>query len=165
MRTFASILKNTPPSKIFNIYEEVSVSEKKALMMELLESDDTISIEDLIVDKSNPLHIICSFMAILESVKDKLVIMRQDELYGPIILTRRPEEWDPRTPDEIDRDAEIAEAEADDSAPEDFNILTREAEMRLEDMIKANEEFSDDSSEEEEYVGDEEEIILEDEDE
>lgn len=165
LRTFASILKNTPPSKIFNIYEEVSVSEKKALMMELLESDDTISIEDLIVDKSNPLHIICSFMAILESVKDKLVIMRQDELYGPIILTRRPEEWDPRTPDEIDRDAEIAEAEADDSAPEDFNILTREAEMRLEDMIKANEEFSDDSSEEEEYVGDEEEISLEDEDE
>ncbi len=159
LRTFAGILKNTPPSKIFNIYEEVSVSEKKALMMELLDDHDSITIEDLIVDKSNPLHIICSFMAILESVKDKLVVMRQDVLYGPICLIKRTDEWVPDIQDSISD-----ENGKDSSAPEDFNILTREAEMRLEDMIKQEDGLSDEGSVDE-YLGDEEEINLEDDDE
>lgn len=164
--TFASLLQNTPPSKIFNIYEEVSLNEKKALMMELLETKESITIEDLIVDKTNPLHIIVSFMAILESVKDKLILIKQEVLYGSIVIEKRPEEWDPRSYDEIDREAEEIEKSYGDA--KDFNILTREAELRLEDMINENNELNEELDEEEgeaEFVGDEEEIDLEDDDE
>ena len=135
-------------------------------MMELLETKESITIEDLIVDKTNPLHIIVSFMAILESVKDKLILIKQEVLYGPIVIEKRPEEWDPRSYDEIDREAEEIEKSSGDA--KDFNILTREAELRLEDMISENNELNEELDEEEgeaEFVGDEEEIDLEDDDE
>lgn len=167
--TFAALLENTPPSKIFNIYEEVSLHEKKALMMELLETHDSITIEDLIVDKTNPLHVIVSFMAILESVKDRLVLMKQDVLYGPIVLVKRPEDWTHgESYDEIDRRAAGEEEKSKRTEASDFNILTREAEMRLEDMISENKELAeelDEDDEKVEFVGEEEEIDLEDDDE
>lgn len=162
--TFSRILATTPPSKIFNIYEEVSVKEKKALILELLDERDQITIEDLIIDRENPLHVICSFLAILESVKEHLILFSQQELYGPIYIERRPIDWDPTLVDRYDREAdEYVEHNLED--PEDFTILTKDAEMRLDDMIKRESEKSADEESEDEYLGDEEEIALEDDDE
>ena len=166
-RTFSDILKKTPPSKIFNIYQSVSVKEKRALMAELLEDREEINIEDLIVDFNNPLHVICSFMAILESAKDHTIIFRQEKEYGTIYIMRRPQDWDPSMVDEYDREADIYEKENLED-PEDFTILTREAEMRLDDLVeKKKEERIEEEPEEEEveYTGEEETIDMDDEDE
>lgn len=160
--TFSQILAKTPPSKIFNIYEEVSVKEKKALMLELLDQKTQISIEDLIVDSENPLHVICSFLAILESVKDHLILFSQKVLYGPIYIERRPIDWDPALVDRYDQEADEY-IKHDLSDPEDFTILTPEAEMKLDDMIKKQEE--DKKIEDDVFIGDEEEVALEDDDE
>lgn len=143
-RTFASILKKTPPSKIFNIYQPVSIKEKRALMMELLEENDEIRIEDLIVDFSNPLHIICSFLSILEAAKDHTILFRQEKEYETIYIHKRPQNWDPRLVDDYDKEADIYEAEGLED-PEDFTILSRDAEMRLEDLVdkKAKEREKD----------------------
>ena len=138
-RTFSDILKKTPPSKIFNIYQSVSVKEKRALMAELLEDREEINIEDLIVDFNNPLHVICSFMAILEAAKDHTIIFRQEKEYGTIYIMRRPQDWDPSMVDEYDREADIYEKENLED-PEDFTILTREAEMRLDDLVEKKKE-------------------------
>lgn len=166
-RTFSDILKKTPPSKIFNIYQSVSVKEKRALMAELLEDREEINIEDLIVDFNNPLHVICSFMAILEAAKDHTIIFRQEKEYGTIYIMRRPQDWDPSMVDEYDREADIYETENLED-PEDFTILTREAEMRLDDLVeKKKEERIEEEPEEEEveYTGEEETIDMDDEDE
>ena len=166
-RTFSDILKKTPPSKIFNIYQSVSVKEKRALMAELLEDREEINIEDLIVDFNNPLHVICSFMAILEAAKDHTIIFRQEKEYGTIYIMRRPQDWDPSMVDEYDREADIYEKENLED-PEDFTILTREAEMRLDDLVeKKKEERIEEEPEEEEveYTGEEETIDMDDEDE
>lgn len=159
--TFSSILAKTPPSKIFNIYEEVSVKEKKALILELLDERKEITIEDLIIDTDNPLHVICAFLAILESVKEHLILFSQRKLYGPIYIERRPMDWDPSLVDRYDQEADEY-IEHDLSDPEDFTILTPEAEMRLDDMIKKKER---DEEESDDFIGDEEEIDLEDDDE
>ena len=166
-RTFSDILKKTPPSKIFNIYQSVSVKEKRALMAELLEDRGEINIEDLIVDFNNPLHVICAFMAILEAAKDHTIIFRQEKEYGTIYIMRRPQDWDPSMVDEYDREADIYEKENLED-PEDFTILTREAEMRLDDLVeKKKEERIEEEPEEEEveYTGEEETIDMDDEDE
>ena len=166
-RTFSDILKKTPPSKIFNIYQSVSVKEKRALMAELLEDREEINIEDLIVDFNNPLHVICSFMAILAAAKDHTIIFRQEKEYGTIYIMRRPQDWDPSMVDEYDREADIYEKENLED-PEDFTILTREAEMRLDDLVeKKKEERIEEEPEEEEveYTGEEETIDMDDEDE
>ena len=166
-RTFSDILKKTPPSKIFNIYQSVSVKEKRALMAELLEDREEINIEDPIVDFNNPLHVICSFMAILEAAKDHTIIFRQEKEYGTIYIMRRPQDWDPSMVDEYDREADIYEKENLED-PEDFTILTREAEMRLDDLVeKKKEERIEEEPEEEEveYTGEEETIDMDDEDE
>ena len=166
-RTFSDILKKTPPSKIFNIHQSVSVKEKRALMAELLDDREEINIEDLIVDFNNPLHVICSFMAILEAAKDHTIIFRQEKEYGTIYIMRRPQDWDPSMVDEYDREADIYEKENLED-PEDFTILTREAEMRLDDLVeKKKEERIEEEPEEEEveYTGEEETIDMDDEDE
>lgn len=165
-RTFSEILKKTPPSKIFNIYQSVSVKEKRALMSELLEEKEEIAIEDLIVDYSNPLHIICSFMAILEAAKDHTILFRQEENYATIYISRRPQDWDPGKVDEYDKEADVYESQNLED-PEDFTILTREAEMRLDDLAqkKAEERMKNEPLPEEvEYTGEEEDIDLDDED-
>ena len=165
-RTFSDILKKTPPSKIFNIYQPVSIKEKRALMMELLDEKEEIRIEDLIVDYTNPLHIICSFLSILEAAKDHTILFRQDEQYGTIYIHKRPQDWDPRMVDEYDREADIYEKE-DLEDPEDFTILTRDAEMRLDDLVekKAEERKSEEEPpREEEYTGEEEVLDFDDED-
>lgn len=161
--TFKDILGKIPPSKIFNIYEEVSIKEKKALMLELLDLKNKLEIEELIVDKDNPLHIICAFMAILESVKENIIIFSQEVQYGPIFIERRPIDWDPLQADIYDKEADEYEKYNLEDA-EDFTILSKEASMDLDWMIEERKatQDSDDEEYEEIFLGEEEEVSLED---
>ena len=160
--TFKDILGKIPPTKIFNIYEEISINEKKALMFELLDQKARIVIDELIVNMDNPLHVICAFMAILESVKENTIIFSQKVLYGPIYIERKPIDWDPKQVDLYDREADDYE-KYDLGTVEDFSILTKEAEMDLDAILEEkNAERGDNSEIVELYIGDEEEISLED---
>ena len=151
--TYRSLVEQIAPNKIFNVYEEVTVKEKIALMQELLEKQGTIRLTDLIVDASNPLHIICSFMAILESCKFGMIYIRQDETYGDITITAKPLDIDVRDADDVDRAYdEIVEHSLEDA--DDFSILTEEAKERIEEEEKEEEE-----DDEPEYVGDEENLL------
>lgn len=164
-RTFSNILSKTPPSKIFNIYQSVSIKEKRALMSELLDDRESITIEDLIVDRENPLHVICSFLAILEAAKDRTILFKQDECWGSIYITKRPIDWDPDKADEYDREADIYEKE-DLCDVEDFSILTREAEMRIDDLVEEKREEREKAEPEDEYefTGEEDDIEIGDDD-
>ncbi len=91
LATFSRLMTTITPNKVFNVYESVTVNEKIALMQELFETKEYISIEDLIIHLGSPLHIICSFMAILDACKLRMITLVQTEPYGPILIRRRDE--------------------------------------------------------------------------
>ena len=123
METFMQMMKSYDiiDEKVFNVYENVSEKEKLALMTELFEKKDQIMFSDLFV-KRTPEHIICAFLAVLEAVKDKIILVEQDKLFGDMILTRRPVDWNPNLADDYDAEYdEITENHLEDE--DDFSIV------------------------------------------
>ena len=126
-------------------------------MNELLEDHDMILITDIIVHLDRADHIICSFMAILEATKWKMILLRQDEPYGQIYITKRPQDWDPEKVDEYDREHDrlLEEGAAEEEIlPDDSGFID-----------DSEDEDDDERDEDDVFIGDEEEIDLEDEDE
>ena len=126
MNTFMEMMKNYDfvEEKIFNVYEEVTEKEKIALMNELFETKDQIMFSDLFIKKT-PEHVICSFLAVLESVKDKMILVDQPEPFGDMILTKRPADWNPNLADDYDSDYdEIKDNKLEDD--DDFSIVEEE---------------------------------------
>ena len=126
MDTFMEIMKNYSfiEEKVFNVYEDVTEKEKIALMNELFETRDQIQFTDLITKKT-PMHVICAFLAVLESVKDKMILVDQPVLFGDMTLTKRPVDWDPNLADDYDAEYdEMKENHLEDE--DDFSVLTEE---------------------------------------
>lgn len=89
LNTFSSIMAKISPVKVFNVYEEVSVNEKLTYLNELFEIKDEITIEELILHLDKPLHVICSFMAILDACKFKMISIYQKIPYQTIYIKKR----------------------------------------------------------------------------
>lgn len=104
VETFYNVLKSYKvlDNKVFNVWEEVSEREKITLMNELLEKHDSIKFSDIIINMKSPSHVICSFLAVLEAVKDKIILIEQPELFGEMTITKRPEDYNPNFADEYD---------------------------------------------------------------
>jgi segregation and condensation protein A len=74
------------------MYEEISVNEKITLMNELIEDKKECMFTDLLTRDGNPMDVICAFMAILEAVKFRMIIIFQNKIFGDIKICARPEE-------------------------------------------------------------------------
>lgn len=92
LKTFSKILSKISPERIFNIYEEVSVNEKIALMHELFTANAEISFQDIVVRDDSPLDVICAFLAILEAVKIRMIRIYQNMVFGDIRVVKREEQ-------------------------------------------------------------------------
>lgn len=158
-KAFRTIIEKKAPAKLFNVFEEVSVKEKRAYMMELFETKDQITISEVIVHFDQPLHIICSFMAILEMAKDKVIVFQQNEPNGEIYIVQRPQDWTASLADEYDKDYdEVVENDLTD--PDDYSIISDE---RKEEIRKElNQEEKEEKEPEDIFVGDEEDLLDED---
>lgn len=84
LKTFSSIVKQYSSEKILDMYEEISVSEKLALINELLENKGECFFTDLIIRNGNIMDVVCAFMAILEAVKFKTATIYQNRMFGDI---------------------------------------------------------------------------------
>ncbi|MCQ2397903.1 MAG: segregation/condensation protein A [Sphaerochaetaceae bacterium] len=124
IRLFSSV--QSVSEKVFNVYEEVSDKEKIALMNELLEKQDSIMFTDLFKDKRTPMHIICAFLAVLEAVKDKMVLVDQPVLFGDMTITRRPEDWNPNLADSYDSTYDEMESKKYRVEPDNFSVMDDE---------------------------------------
>lgn len=102
LETFTKLVKSIAPDKVFNVYESVSLNEKIALMDELLEKEDTISLEDVIVHMDSKIDIICAFMAILECCKLNKIVIYQAEPYGDIVIKAKAQDFSGEDADAID---------------------------------------------------------------
>ena len=107
IRDLVSVFKSLMDSckideKIFNIYEEVSEREKMTLLNELLEKKEVVKFSELFSFHPTPSHIICSFLAVLGQVKDKIITVQQSEIFGEIDIKKRPKDYNPKKADEYD---------------------------------------------------------------
>ena len=159
LEAFVRLASKTNPAKIFNVYEEVSIDEKKALLMEILDQKERCSLEDLIVHLDNRMHIACSFLAILEMAKDRLILISQEEEYGEIFITKRPGDWEPEFPDENDDLYDKITASRQKGV--NYSIITKEAEALI--IEKEKEEAP--AGPVEEMIGEEEFIQMDEDDE
>ena len=92
LSTFSTIISSLSTERIIDLYEEVSVNEKLSLIYELLETRGEFFFTDLIVKADSTMDIICAFLAILESVKSRRIIILQNKLFGDIKIKGRGEE-------------------------------------------------------------------------
>lgn len=158
LRTFAKLLKTITPSKVFNVYEEVTVNEKITLMNELFETVDVIHLMDVIIHPDEPLHVICAFMAILESTKFKMILIEQPDPFGDIIIRKRSQDFDQQMADEYDEeyDDAVEHGYGDEEDEDDFSIIHDADEAGMDDEENAILYEYDEESEEE--------ILLDDDD-
>ena len=91
MRTFAALMRHIPGERIFDLSEEVTVNEKTTLMIELLENKGECRFTDLITHSRSVMDIVCAFLAVLESVKVRMIIILQNRMFGDILIRPRPE--------------------------------------------------------------------------
>jgi len=92
LSTFSTIVSSLSNERIIDLYEEVSVNEKLSLINELLELRGEFFFTDLIVKENSTMDIICAFLAILESVKARNIVILQNKLFGDIKIKSRSDE-------------------------------------------------------------------------
>jgi segregation and condensation protein A len=87
LRTFSSIVSSLSSERIIDLYEEVTVNEKISLIDEYLETKQEFFFTDLIVKSQSIMEIVCSLLAILEAVKNRMVSIFQNRMFGDIRIT------------------------------------------------------------------------------
>lgn len=99
LRTYVELLSKLDDlsGQVFNVYEEVTVNSKITLLNELLDSKPEIGFLELVSDTTSRAHIISAFLAVLECVRDEMILIRQDSAYGDIAITRRPQDYVPES--------------------------------------------------------------------
>src|SRR6185369_15940793 len=89
LQTFSKIMKGLSPERIIDLYEEVSVNEKVALVYELLETRGSFLFTDLVTRPESILDVVCAFPALLELVKTRQIVLEQSRLFGDIRISAR----------------------------------------------------------------------------
>jgi segregation and condensation protein A len=90
LKTFSAIMRHLPGERIFDLYEEVSVNEKITLLTELLENRGECSFTDLVVRNGSVMDIVCAFLAVLEAVKIRMILIFQNRMFGDILIKPNP---------------------------------------------------------------------------
>jgi segregation and condensation protein A len=85
LKTFSALMRMSG-ERIIDLYEEVSVNEKITLMTELLENRGECSFTDLVVRNGSVMDIVCAFLAILEAVKIRMIVIFQNRMFGDILI-------------------------------------------------------------------------------
>ena len=94
LKTFSGLMTNLTSERIIDLYEEVSINEKVALMTELLETRGECTFAELVVRNGSVMDIVCAFLAVLESVKLRVISIYQNRMFGDIMI--RPYEKAPK---------------------------------------------------------------------
>jgi segregation and condensation protein A len=88
LKSFSSLIGGITSERIIDMYEEVSINEKTALIHELLECRQVFAFHDLITRPGSTLDIVCAFLALLEAVKYRIIAIRQHRRFGDIQIRR-----------------------------------------------------------------------------
>jgi segregation and condensation protein A len=86
LKTFSVLMSHLSGERIIDLYEEVSVNEKLTLLNEFLEKRGECNFTDLMVRKGSVLDIVCAFLAVLEAVKIRMIMVFQNRMFGDILI-------------------------------------------------------------------------------
>lgn len=86
LKIFSELTPGITKETIIDLYEEVSVNEKITLLYEILESKGECRFTDLIIRTFSILDKVCAFLALLEVVKQRMVLVLQNRMFGDIII-------------------------------------------------------------------------------
>ena len=81
----------------------ISINEKVALMYELFESKKEFYFTELLTRTNSMMDVVCAFLALLESVKQKRILILQNKLFGDILIRPREEEANEEVSDGLDK--------------------------------------------------------------
>lgn len=93
IRVFQQILERARTRPIINVDEEtVTVSQMMGYFKRVLVLDDRpVRLKNLLGSVQSKQALICAFLALLEMVRLQAVLLRQDRMYGDILLKKQPE--------------------------------------------------------------------------
>ena len=89
LKTFSKLMSDLSGEgmeQIVSLYEEVTINEKTALLMEILEDKGECRFTDLIIRHGSVLDKICAFLALLEAVKMRMILVLQHRMFGDILI-------------------------------------------------------------------------------
>ena len=86
LRIFTELTPGLSHERIIDLYEEVSVNEKIALLYEILELRGECSFADLVIRTGSVLDKVCACLALLETVKQRMVLVFQNRMFGDIVI-------------------------------------------------------------------------------
>jgi segregation and condensation protein A len=86
LKSFSVLVRNVGREQVINLFEEITVNEKTALLLELLEKNGECRLSDLIVRTQSVMDIVCAFLAVLEAVKIKMIVILQHRMFGDIVI-------------------------------------------------------------------------------
>jgi segregation and condensation protein A len=89
LKAFSKLMANLSHERVINMYEEVTVNEKTTLLSELLETRGECSFTDIVTRGGSALDIICAFLAMLEAVKTRMILVFQNRIFGDIKIRPR----------------------------------------------------------------------------
>lgn len=88
-QVFSKMISDLSAEKIIDLYEEISTSEKIALIYEKLEDREEFPFVELIVRPDSIMDVICAFLAVLEASKNKIIRVFQNRMFGDIFIRKR----------------------------------------------------------------------------
>ena len=86
LRIFSALSPGLTEERIIDLYEEVSINEKITLLYEVLEKRGECRFTDLVIRDASILDKVCAFLALLEVVKQRMVLVLQNRMFGDIII-------------------------------------------------------------------------------
>ena len=86
LKIFSGFTSGLSKERIIDLYEEVTVNEKIALLYEILEERKECLLTDLIIHSGSIPDFVCAFLALLEVVKQRMVLVFQNRMFGDIII-------------------------------------------------------------------------------
>jgi segregation and condensation protein A len=88
LKSFSKLTQNLSFERIMDLHEEVSINEKIALIGELIEKKQEFVFTDLIVRHNSLMDVVCAFLAILEAVKNRMITIYQNKMWGDILVKK-----------------------------------------------------------------------------
>jgi len=93
---FSKVLKDAPRELFYEVVkDEFTIEEKIHQILHLLLEEPAVNLRALFERAKNKFEIIVSFLAILELIRLKEIIVRQNKMFGDIEITRNKNNIDP----------------------------------------------------------------------
>ena len=96
LSAFSKVLKEIPKNKFYEVVkDEVTVSEKMHEIFHILVKKPVIYFLDLFKAAKTKMHIIATFLALLELIRMKEIVVKQDKVFGDIQIIRNSQRITP----------------------------------------------------------------------